>query len=263
MWRAYWRAYWRAQIPPLRCTRSCPGREGARSTEGRTAKLGQEKDISAVLRSTRFANTIAILALLFALAGTAGAAAINFITGAQVQDGSLTGADLANHSISFGKLTKTTVNQLKGARGPAGPAGQTGAKGAPGAPGADGAAGGSGPAGTGIRLAAREVTDAQTLPDDLEFHTIWSVQFQAAANQVFIPTGQFGGESTPGCPDGDFTYTSQLLLDGSPLQFNGALLTVSAGTHTLSYEDKSTCSVTGFPVHVPAQEFVLIPFTLP
>lgn len=220
--------------------------------------------MSAVLRSTRFANTIAIIALLFALAGTAGAAGIKLITGAQVKDGSLTGADLADHSIGFVKLTHTAANQLKGPRGAAGAQGAKGDPGAPGAKGATGAAGGTGPPGTQIQLAGYAKTTSQTLPDDLVFHTVWSVQFTAGANQAFILTGQIGGESTQtGCPDGDNSWTSQLLLDGSPFQINGALLTFSPGQHTLSYEDESTCSVTGFPVQVPTQEVVMIPFNLP
>ncbi len=52
-------------------------------------------------------------------------------------------------------------------------------------------------------------------------------------------------------------------LDGAPFSPTGALTRFSPGTHTLTYEDRSDCTSSGFPVHVPAQEAVLIPFALP
>jgi hypothetical protein len=215
-----------------------------------------------VFRSTRFANVLSIFALVFALAGTAGAASISLITGAQVKDGSLAGADLANHSIGFGKLSQSAVTRLKGARGATGPAGAPGAQGSTGAAGAAGATGPAGAVGTQIQLAGYAKTADQTLPDDNAFHQVWSISFKVAANQTFIITGQLGNESTD-CPDGGTTYTSQLELDGSPFSLNSALLAFSPGSHTLSYEDKENCSVAGHPVHVPVQEVVLIPFRLP
>ena len=102
-----------------------------------------------------YASVVATLALFFALSGTAIAGAHLLITGANVKDHSLTGADFANHSIGFAKLSASTKAKLRGARGPAGPAGQAGATGATGATGAPGATGPAGPAGSMIRLAGR------------------------------------------------------------------------------------------------------------
>ena len=210
-----------------------------------------------------YSNIVATLALFFALSGTALAGAHVLITGADVKDSSLTGADLADHSVGLVKLTRHTAAQLRGVRGPAGPAGPAGSAGADGQAGKDGATGGTGPAGTQIRLAGEGTSADQTLPDDSAFHTVWSIQFVSTANEAFIMTGQIGGESTTGCPDGDYSYTGQITLDGAPYSPTGALSTFTPGPHTLGYQDRSNCSVPGYPVHVPDQQAVLIPFTLP
>lgn len=212
-----------------------------------------------------YSNVAATLALFFALSGTAFAGAQLMITGANVKDRSLTGSDVANHSIGVLKLTRGTVAQLRGVRGAAGRAGAVGPAGANGQAGKDGAPGASGPAGTRITLAGDGTSAEQTLPDDSAFHTIWSIPFSATADEAFIITGAIGGESTQGCPapNGDYSYTSQLLLDGAPFSPNGALSRFSPGPHTLSYQDRGDCTTTGFPVLVPAQEAVLIPFQLP
>lgn len=69
---------------------------------------------------------LGLLALVFAMSGSAYAA--SKITGAQIKDGTITGKDIKNDSISTGKLTSLPV----GPSGPAGPAGPAGAAGAPG-----------------------------------------------------------------------------------------------------------------------------------
>jgi hypothetical protein len=210
-----------------------------------------------------YSNVVATLALFFALSGTALAGAHVLITGADVKDRSLTGADLADHSVGVVKLTRGTATHLRGARGPAGPAGPAGLNGQSGSDGAPGAAGATGAAGTQIKLAGYGTSADQTLPDDSAFHTIWSIQFTATAHEAFIMTGQIGGEDTSGCPDGNPAVEGQLTLDGSPYSLNGALSTFTPGPHTLTYQDRGTCSVPGSPVHVPAQQAILIPFTLP
>jgi hypothetical protein len=214
-------------------------------------------------RRPTYASVVATLALFFALSGTAIAGAHLLITGANVKDGSLTGADLANHSIGFEELSRGAAARLRGATGHAGPAGNDGAPGAAGAAGAPGATGASGAPGTMIQLAGRGTSVDQTLPDDSAFHPIWSMAFHVAANELFIVTGSIGGESTVGCPDGDGSFQQQVTLDGAPYVFSGALSTFSPGAHTLGYEVRGTCSVAGFPVHVPAQEAILIPFAAP
>jgi hypothetical protein len=108
--------------------------------------------LAATFSRLTYANVIATLALFVALGGTAAAGAHVWITGANVRNGSLTGRDVANRSLSAKKLKLRTVtgalvrdgslrtadfnqDDLKalvgtaGATGPAGPAGPAGAKG--------------------------------------------------------------------------------------------------------------------------------------
>jgi hypothetical protein len=240
-----------------------------------------------IFSSNRYASVAATLALVFALTGTATAASITLITGRQVKDGSLSGADIANRSIGAKKmrLRSLTTKQLKrgsvtsgeirngsltvadfsptllallhGAAGPAGAQGPAGPQGAPGPRGAAGAAGPAGPAGapgTGIQLAGYIVEDAQTLPGDSTFHTVFSMSFTAGPNQLFILTGNIGSYSA-GC-----SVDQQVLIDGTPdpTVFNGAFLTFSAGAHTVAYQLQAGC-----PIDVGPQQAVLIPFTTP
>jgi hypothetical protein len=200
-----------------------------------------------------------------------------------VKDGTLTGADIANRSIGAKKLKlrSLTTKQLRtgsvtsgevrngsltvadlspallallhsatgaGAQGPAGP---------PGATGPQGAAGPQGPAGApgnGIQLAGYVHEDAQTLPGDSTFHTVFSMSFTAAANQVFIMTGNIGSYNAVCSVD------QQVLIDGTPdpTVFNGGFLTFSAGAHTIEYQMQAGC-----PIDVGPQQAVLIPFTTP
>jgi hypothetical protein len=235
-----------------------------------------------MFRSNRYANVAATLALVFSLAGTATATSITLITGKQVKDGSLSGADFKNNSISAKKLksrsltakyvqlgsltnrevqdgtltlsdlSTDTIAALKatsvGAPGPVGPKGDAGATGL------QGPAGPQGPAGSSIKLAGHAKTDAQTLPGDSTFHAAWSMNFSSTTNQLFILTGMIGNATAP-CP-----VDQQVTVDGTPRPevFNGGFLTFTPGTHTLSYEVSASC-----PIDVPAQEAILIPFTLP
>jgi hypothetical protein len=77
----------------------------------------------------RFArqNTIALLALFFALGGTAFGAA-SFINGSQIKP----------HTIAKNRLTNAAIVQLKGNRGPRGAQGAQGSRGATGAQGVQG-----------------------------------------------------------------------------------------------------------------------------
>ena len=230
------------------------------------------------LRSNRYAGVAATLALVFSLTGTAAATSITLITGHQVKDGTLTGADIANRSIDAKKLMlrSLTTKQLqvgsvtsgevrngsltvadaspallaalRGVQGPAGPQGPAGAQGA------TGSQGPAGSPGTGIQLAGYVDTAAQTLPGDSDFHTAFSMSFTAGANQVFILTGNIGQFSASCSVD------QQVLVDGTPdpTVFNGAFLTFSAGAHTVAYQLRADC-----PIDVAPQQAVLIPFTKP
>jgi hypothetical protein len=108
--------------------------------------------LNSILSRLTYANVIATLALFVALGGTAAAGAHVWITGANVRNGSITGTDVANRSLSAKKLKLQTVTGVQvrdgslrasdfnqgdlktmvgpaGAAGPAGPAGPAGSKG--------------------------------------------------------------------------------------------------------------------------------------
>jgi hypothetical protein len=241
-----------------------------------------------VLRSNRILITAAGLVLVSALAGTATATSITLITGRDVKNGSLWGVDVANHSLGARKLkprsltgkyvriggltgrevgngtltlkdlSRASLAALAGAGGTQGTSGAQGAVGPQGPAGAQGPAGPQGPAGapgTGIKLAGYVKTGPQTLPGDSTFHAAWSMQFSALPNQVFIVTGKIGLPPGPPC-----SVDEQVTVDGTPAPsvFNGGFLTLTPGSHTLSYEVSAAC-----PIDVPDQEAILIPFTLP
>jgi hypothetical protein len=215
-------------------------------------------------RSPGYANIASTLALIFSLAGTATAAGSLIITGAQVKRGSLTGENIADHSIGARKLTLHAIASLQGARGARGPAGAPGATGPAGTAGARGPAGTPGtpgPAGTTINAAGYATTPDQSVPDDSDFHTIWSMDFTAHTGQVFIVTGAIGGSNIPGGCNTSGNSADQLSVDGSPANLYSGLLTFSPGPHTISYQVSDTC--TGQPADVPAQQAILIPFTTP
>jgi hypothetical protein len=104
--------------------------------------------VRALARRITYANVAATVALFVALGGSAVAAG-GLITGAQIEDGSVHGVDLANHtvgtrklryrSVTLRNLSRATVRRLKGARGlrgPIGPQGSTGPQGPTGPTGA-------------------------------------------------------------------------------------------------------------------------------
>ncbi len=94
-----------------------------------------------LLHRLTYANVAATLALFFALGGTAVAGAKLLITGANVQNHSLTGVDIKNGSLGFKTLSPVARRKLKGTSGPAGARGAQGPQGAQGATGPQGAAG--------------------------------------------------------------------------------------------------------------------------
>ena len=130
----------------------------------------------------------------------------------------------------------------------------------------------SGSTASSLRLAGYANPAAQVLPDDTSFHSIWSFNLKTASNQVFILTGAIGGATTPGCPNGDYTYSERALLDGSVLWEHDSdgtdigtppqgFLTFASGKHVLDYQLRGDCA--GNPVNVPEQQVALIPFTRP
>ena len=197
-------------------------------------------------RSTRYANVAATLALLFSLAGTGTAASLTIarvlpgsVTGTEIRDGSLTLRDLSPASLKRLGATKRSADSQVA---------------------------------SSLKLAGYIKTSPQTMPDDSSFHPNWSFKFKSASKQIFILTGNFGNASTPGCGSGGSQYSERVLLDGGLLWEHdsdgtnigtqpGLGMTFPSGNHTLSDELRGDCP--GFPVNVPNQEIVMIPFTLP
>jgi hypothetical protein len=76
---------------------------------------------------------VAVIAVVVAMSGSAYAA--SKITGAQIKDGTITSADIRNHSL---KATDLSGGVVRGAQGPMGPAGPSGPSGPAGLPGVSG-----------------------------------------------------------------------------------------------------------------------------
>jgi hypothetical protein len=86
-------------------------------------------------------NVLAIVALLVATTGTATAARVTMISGKDVKDSTLTGADFRNLSlqaVDFSSRARTSMRGASGAVGAAGPQGDKGVTGPQGATGAQG-----------------------------------------------------------------------------------------------------------------------------
>ncbi len=230
-----------------------------------------------------YANVIATIALFFALGGTAAGAKV-WLTGADIKDRSLTGADVADRSLgakklklrsltakqlSAGSVTSGAIRNgsvtladaspalraaLQGAQGPAGPQGAAGSAGATGPQGPAGPSGPAGAPGNGIQLAGYVDVGPQTLPGDSAFHSAWTMNFTAGADQLFILTGNIGSYNA-GC-----SVDQQVLIDGTPdpSVFNGAFLSFAAGAHSIEFQLRADC-----PIDVNPQQGILIPFTRP
>ena len=98
-------------------------------------------------RRLSYANVAATLALFFALSGTAFAGAQLLVSGANVENHSLTGVDIKKGSLGLKTLSPAARSKLKGARGPVGATGPQGSAGAPGVQGSTGPQGATGPRG--------------------------------------------------------------------------------------------------------------------
>jgi hypothetical protein len=191
------------------------------------------------IRSPRYANVAATLALLFSLAGTGTAATLTV--------GRLTGKDIRDGSLTLRDLSPVSVRALASSDG--------------------------GSVAASLRLAGYVKTTAQVMADTPAFQPNWSMgPFKVEKNRLFILTGNFGNATTPGCPSGDYTYSERILLDGGILYEHDSdgttvgtppnfALTFAPGKHTLSDELRGDCP--GHPVSVPEQQLILIPFSLP
>jgi hypothetical protein len=90
-----------------------------------------------VLDMKALGKTLAFLMLL-ALVGAGTATAAKMITGKEIANGTVTGADVMKGSLKVKHLSAGAQASLKGGTGPAGPAGPAGAAGAEGPAGKDG-----------------------------------------------------------------------------------------------------------------------------
>lgn len=75
--------------------------------------------------SPTYANVVATLALVLALGGTSYAAA-GLITGQDIKDGTVTGADVKKHSVPVSRLQGKLPKGPRGPQGPQGPQGPVG-----------------------------------------------------------------------------------------------------------------------------------------
>ena len=165
------------------------------------------------------AMVVAFAALVMASAGTAFATTL--ITGDQIKDGSITGADIRNHSIGAVKLgdgeAVAARKVAKNARGPRGLRGKTGAAGAAGPQGPAGPAGATGPQGSaGTARAAGLVDNSSGNPTLLQGKG--GVSVRRAGNGIFCITA-------PGIdPTNTPIVVSQHARSGGP-----AILVVGSG----------------------------------
>ena len=118
-----------------------------------------------LLRRLTYANVAATLALFFALGGTAVAGATLLLTGANVKDNSLTGADIENGSLGLKTLSPSVRVRLKGTRGQTGARGLQGQQGIQGSAGPQGATGPHGTPGAGVTIATTSGADASDYQD--------------------------------------------------------------------------------------------------
>jgi len=120
-------------------------------------------------------TVIAIAALFLALSGSAGAATL--ISGKQIRNGTITGADVKRGSLPAEDLSPKARRLLKGVTGPAG---AQGAAGATGPAGPAGPAGAAGPAGISRALVA-EARDVTIAPGDGKSKVV----------ELILPSGRF------------------------------------------------------------------------
>ena len=124
-------------------------------------------------------------------ATTAGAAAV--IDGRDVRDGSLTGADVKNRSLS----KKDFRGPVRGAPGPPGPPGAPGARGPQGPPGPAGAAGAPGATNVTVRLGPVSMGESTATCDPGERATGGGGFTAAAGGYLFNSTPVAGPGETP------------------------------------------------------------------
>jgi hypothetical protein len=150
---------------------------------------------------------VAICAVLLASTGTATAARL--ITGKQIRDGTITGADIKNRSIGLQDLSRTARKGITGARGPAGPAGP------PGPAGPAGPAGPPGPAGVTsvVRVSSPPVS---ALPGE-----VVGARANCPAGTVVIGTGFYASIARTGFVQSYGTFAGAAWANDSGITVTG------------------------------------------
>lgn len=150
----------------------------------------------ATLRSRlTYSNVMASIAVFISVAGGTAYAATTLITGKQIKNESITGADVKNGSLGSGEFDATALAKLKGPQGDRGLTGSTGLTGASGPAGAAGPAGTVGAKGDAGRSALTQLAsgekivggfdiDAEAPTVDSDFRTFIAFPIPAPA----IPT---------------------------------------------------------------------------
>lgn len=138
-----------------------------------------------VFQRLSYANVIATLALFVALGGTAVAGTQLLVTGRNVKDGSLTGADIKAGSLGARTLSPKARRTFKGNTGARGATGAQGPAGLQGPSGAQGPAGAQGALGVGITTTAATGTDATDYQD---LTPLGSLQLTTAGDYVIFTT---------------------------------------------------------------------------
>jgi Collagen triple helix repeat (20 copies) len=148
------------------------------------------------------AMVVAMLALFVGLTGTAVATTSALVTGAQIKDASIAGADVKNKSLTTRDF-RGSVRGLRGLTGPAGPPGAAGATGPEGPNGAQGPQGPAGPQGTQGTLGPSGVIQAYSAtgggpnpsPTQQFFGATVSVTVTSPAQRVLVNANNAFGTS--------------------------------------------------------------------
>jgi len=180
----------------------------------------------------RHTTAVAYLALFAAIGGSAYAAVT--VTGANIQDGTVTGKDVKNRSLAKADLSPRALGSLKGQMGPQGPQGLPGAKGDPGPAGLKGETGAQGPQGssgvTNIEYRVSQgvsVPKGQTIGDQVNCSTGKSVLGGGVANYPSNAAARVVS-TAPGGANGDRTGWSAQIYNAGDSAFSSYTWAVCA-----------------------------------
>lgn len=187
--------------------------------------------------SRRHGTAIAYLALFLALGGSAYAAVT--VTGKNIKDGTVTGRDVKNRSLSTSELTPTALGSLKGQPGPAGPQGSKGDRGE------QGPAGPTGPGGQKGDTGPEGPQGAPGPAGPRGPSGISGWEYQVSSPGASLPAGGVGGTQVY-CSD-----YKKALGGGATVTAGNAYVVRSAPTSggrgwTIWYKNTSSVSATAY-----------------